>query len=161
MKTRTKVFYGTLFAVLVMTAPLAAQARPFDHGYGQGQGGPGYGWHQSIPQEQREAVWKLMQQHREKMQPIRDKLWTKSRTLDALSANPNVQPKELTALVDEISGLRAQLRDQHKAFADQVKKETGVDMPGAWCGMGGGGPKGHRGYGHRGPGGHHGGSGQW
>lgn len=171
MKTHTKVFYGVVFALLVMATPFAAQARPGGHGYGYGPGGyGGYGgWHQSLPQEQRDAVWKMMQDHRSAVQPLRDQLWTKTRTLDALERNPKVEPKEIKALVEEIGTLRGQLREQHLAFAAKVKQETGVDVPGAWCGMKGGnfgrdrGGYGHRGggyggggYGHGG--GHHGGN---
>jgi len=145
MKTHTKAFYGALFALLVMTVPFAAQARPYDQ-----MGGPGYGWHQSLPPEQRDAVGKLMREHMAAMQPLRDQLWTKSRTLRALENNPKVEPKEIRTLVEEVAGLRGQLRDKHMAFADKVKKETGVDVP-FNCGMRGDGYGRHRGGGY-GPG---------
>lgn len=164
MKKHTTVFYGALLAALVMAMPLAAQARPFGHGSGPGPGGPG-GWCQTLPQEQRDAVWKMMQEHRAKMQPLRDQLWIKSRTLDALSGNSKVDPKDIEKMVNEMAVLRTQLREEHRAFADRVKKETGVDVPGAGCGMGMGGygrhdgDDGYRG-GHYGGGGHHGGAGR-
>ncbi|SBW04689.1 conserved exported hypothetical protein [uncultured delta proteobacterium] len=154
MKKHTKVFYAALLAALVMTMPLAAQARP--GGHGPGPDGPG-GWCQTLPQEQRDAVWKLMQEHRAKMQPIRDQLWIKSRTLDALSGNSKVEPKDIEKMVNEMAALRTQLREEHKAFADRVKKETGVDLPGAGCGMGMGGGYGRHGGGDGPRGGHGGG----
>lgn len=144
-------------AALLMAAPLTAQARP---GEGPGPEGRG-GWYQSIPQEKRDAVQKLILEHREKTQPIRDQLWAKSRTLDALSGNSKVEPKEIRDLVDEMVALRAQLREQHKAFAAQVQQEAGVTVPIGRCGMGYGGHRGHDGlreHGYRGGhGGHHGG----
>lgn len=174
MKTHTKAFYGALFALLVMAVPYAAQARPYDH-----MGGPGGGWHQTLPQEQRDAVSKMMRDHFAAVQPIRDQLWTKSRTLSALENNPKVEPKEIRTLVEEMATLRGQLREQHIAFADKVKKETGVDVP-FNCDMQGGGYGRHRGgyasgygpghggngggygggYGHKG-GNHHGGMNRW
>ncbi len=162
MKKHTKILSGVLAAAFLLAAPLAADARPFGHGYGPCDG-PNGGWYQSIPQDKQDAVAKLMQDHWNKVQPLRDQLWAKSRTLDALSGNPNVQPKDITALVDEITALRGQLRDAHTAFSAKVKAETGVDLPFADCGMGGPGFRGHRGpgyghdgYGHGGDRGHRG-----
>ena len=168
MKTRTKVMCGALFAVLVMTMPLAADARPgghgggYGHGYMQGHGyGGGYGpgWDQSLPQEKRDAVRAMMREHWEKMQPIRDQLWIKSRTLDALEGNPKVEPKEISALVAEMAALKDQLRAEHKTFADRMQKETGLDYPFDSCGMGDGWRGKHRGPGRHG--GHNGGMGHW
>lgn len=139
MKTQSKVFCGALLALLVITVPFAAQGRPFDH-----MGGPGGGWYQNLPPEQRDAVGNLMREHMTAMQPVRDQLWTKSRTLRALENNPKVDPKEIRALVEEIAALRGQMREQHVAFADKVKKETGVNVP-FNCGMNGDGPGRYRG----------------
>lgn len=156
MKTRPRTFYGALFVVLALMVPLAAQARPFDHA-----NGPGCGWRQSLPQEQRDAVNKLMSEHFKAVQPVRDQLWTKSRTLSALENNPTVDPGELRALVEEVAALRVQLRDQHTAFVDKVKKETGVDVPFRCDGRGDGfGRHYGGGYGHRG-GNYHGGMNRW
>ena len=138
MKTRTKVLCGTLFAVLVLASPLAAQARPWGHGpggpgYHSGPGGPGYhsgpGWQQNLTPEKQQALVVLKQQHRDKMQPIMEQIWVKETTLDALSGNPNVNPKELTTLISEISALRTQAYAERKAHSERVKQEIGVDMP--------------------------------
>ena len=126
MKKQTKILYGALFAALLMATPFAAQARPYGPCF---DGNGPERWQQSFPEEKREAVWKLMREHREQIQPLRDRLWAASRTLDALEGNPKVDPKEIRDLVNEMVTLRAQLREQHKAFADKVQKDTGVSIP--------------------------------
>ncbi|MDL2210444.1 periplasmic heavy metal sensor [Desulfovibrio sp. OttesenSCG-928-O18] len=148
-KTTKKALFGTLFAVLVISAPFAAEARPYGHG------GPGYygGGYQAIPPEKQQAFDTLRREHFDKIQPIREQIWAKQTTLDALSANAKTEPKDITNLVNEISALRNQLFAEKKAFADRVKKETGLDLP---YGMGPGGKyyghKERRGYGHGGHG---------
>ena len=154
MKSHSKIIMGTLVAVLVIAAPFAAQARHGGYGYGPGPDGPG-GWHQAIPQEQRDAVYGMMREHRAKVQPLRDELWTKRTMLDALSGNPNADVKEIKSLVEEVGALRGKLRAEHDAFSARVKKDTGIDVPGSWCGKYGDGYGRHRGYGgHGGYGGH-------
>jgi P pilus assembly/Cpx signaling pathway, periplasmic inhibitor/zinc-resistance associated protein len=143
MKRQTKIFYGALVATLLMATPFAAQARPFGPCYDVDR--PGNGSPQSIAPEKREAFWKLMQGHREQTQPLRDRLWTASRTLDALEGNPKVEPKEIRDLVNEMAALRTQLHEQRKAFADKVHKETGIAMPLGHFGMRQGSWRGHRG----------------
>lgn len=163
MKSLSKIIMGTLAAVLVMTAPLAAQARPGGCGYGPG---PGY-WQQSVPEEKRDALYAMMREHQAKVQPLRDELWAKRSLLDALSGNPNADVKEIKALVNEMGAVRAKLRAEQGAFEAQVKKDLGVNAPFDCYGAGGmgygrhrgfGGPGDHGGYG--GYGGYHGG-GRW
>lgn len=160
MKTRTKALYGALFTILVMATPIAASAKPWGHGPGYMNGqGMGHGWYQSIPQEKQQAFSAMMQAHRDKMRPIQEQIWAKQTTLQALSGNPKVDPKDLTSLVNEISSLRNQAYAERKSFADRVQAETGFNMP---YGMGGYGMHGNGmgGYGHRGQrGGHNGGYG--
>lgn len=147
-----------MVAVLVMSAPLAAEARPFGHG-GQHMGyanndGPGMhrgGWFQGLTPEKQQAVSALFEAHRAKTQPIREQLWIKNTTLDALSANPKVEPKEITAMVEEIAKLRSQLNTERKNLAERIEKETGMKAPYATgSGFGGYGHHGGRGGYHKG-----------
>ncbi|CAK7001018.1 MAG: hypothetical protein DELT_00028 [Desulfovibrio sp.] len=158
MKKTTKILLSSMVAVLVMAAPLAAQAGPGGSGrhggphYGQmGGDGPQMmhrgGWFQALAPEKQAAVSALFDEHRTKMEPIREQLWIKRTTLDALSANPNTEPKKIEALVTEMAGLRKQLYTERKALADRVEKETGFRMP---YGKGGGFGYGHRGRHHKG-----------
>lgn len=158
MKISKKVLYGTLLATLVMTAPFAAKAYAWGHGsyggYHNGYGG--YGMNQAIPLEKQQSFASLMRQHQDKMRPLQEQIWTKQTALSALSGNAKVEPKEITALVNELSSLHNQANAENKAFADRVKKETGFDLPyGPYTGMGGMGYQhwgrgGHRGWGHGG-----------
>lgn len=150
MNTRSKVFYSALLAVLIMAAsPFGATAAPYGQRgagcqYGAGMYGPGMygGWAQNAPQEKRELMVKLHQEHQEKMQSIQEQIWTKQTTLDALSGNPKVDPKDLTALISELSTLRSQAMAERKNFTAKVKAETGFEAPYGGPGMGG------YGYGH-------------
>lgn len=136
MKRHAKIVCGTLLAVLVMATPLAAQARPGGPGgprggyaEGCGPGMRGGDWYQALTPEKQQAVSALFEAHRAKVEPIREQLWLKRTTLDALSSNPKVEPQELTALIGEIAKLRQQLFAERKAFAERMEKETGVKMP--------------------------------
>lgn len=152
MKTGTKkTLFGTLLAVLVISAPFAADARPYSHGGPGGPAGHG-GWHQAVPQEKQGAFAALRREHMDKVQPIREQMWVKEKTLDALSVGSKADPKDIVNLVNEISALRTQLFTERKAFADRVKKEIGIDTP-YGMGMspcGGYGYQRQRGYGHGG-----------
>lgn len=131
MKIRSTAFCTGLVALVILAAPFAADARPFGHngpGYHDGQGSH-WSQMQQLPQEKRDQLQAMRLEQRKKMQPIRDQLWAKQTLLDALSRNPKAEPKDITALVDEIAALRSQLRDARIAFADKVKKEIGLDMP--------------------------------
>lgn len=145
MQNRTKIFFGTMVAVLVMAAPLAAEAHPRGHG-GQHAGycddnGPGRhrgAWFQGLTPEKQQAVTALFEAHQAKMQPLREQLWKKNATLEALSGNPKVEPKEITAMVEEIAKLRNQIFTERNEFADRVEKETGIKAPHAMgAGFGG------------------------
>ena len=127
MRAQTKVFYWAFCAVLLLAAPSMAEARP--GGYCFGSNSHGAGWRESVPQEKHEVVWQMMREHRKQTQELRDRLWVASRTLEALEGNSRVEPKEIRDLVDEIGALRAQLREQRKAFVDKVQKDVGVTMP--------------------------------
>lgn len=147
-----------MLAALVVAAPFAVQARPFDHWYGPNRGM----WQQNIPQERQEAFFQALERHQEKMFAIQEQIWTKETTMDALSRNPNTNAKDITALANEISALRNQAFAERKAFSNAVRKDFSIDMPyGPGMGGYGMGGYGHRGgygmggYGHRG--GFHGG----
>lgn len=157
MKISRTVLFGTMLAALIMAAPVIAQARPFEQGYGPHRGG----WQQCVPQEKQQAFRQALEQHRDKMHPIREQIWVKKTTLDALSRNPNTDSKDIVALVNEISALRNQAHTERKAFSEMMRKDFGMDMP---CGPMQGGPRGEYGNcGFRGGfhGGPHGGRGGW
>ena len=144
---------------LAASLPMVASAGPWHNG---GRG-PAV---QALTPEKQAELTTLMDAHMAKMRPVHEQLWQKETTLNALSANPNTQPAQLTALIDEIGALRKQIGDERAALAEQVQKNVGIDtamgpgmgMYGGYCGgYGQGGGYGPRGGGHGG--GHHGGYG--
>jgi hypothetical protein len=171
MRIHRKALYLAIVTALVMAAPLAAHARPgAEKGHGGPHRGPGMeqsssrtcpgammqqGWMHAIPQEKREAVFAVLKEHRAKTQELREQLWVKRTTLEALSGNPKVEPSELVKLVTEMSALRIQLKKERVALAERIEKEFGIQMPsGKGFGMGHG-PKGFKGHGgHGGHGGY-------
>lgn len=153
MKKQSKAIYGALIAFAILAAPFAADARPFGPGSHGGYGMVG----NQLPQEKLEQLYAMRQEHRAAMQPLTEQLWSKQSLLEALSRNPKTDPKELTALVNEISDIRAKINQERDAFAAKAQKETGYAMPCEGYGMRG------PGYGHhdrRGGGYHHGGYGR-
>ena len=152
MKITNKALYGSVLALLVFAAPFAANAGPFGHN------GFGYhgGWQQALPQEKLDMFYTMRNEHREAMRPMMEDLWKKQTTLDALSRNPKVEPKEITALINDISDLRGKMAAQYRNFAERMKQETGMEYPYGGYGMNGFGP-GH--HGRRGGGYHKGGYG--
>ena len=132
MRKHTKAFYGAFFVALLIAAPMMADARTFERGYGCGADvcyGKAPGWFQGMSDDKREALRTLMMEHEEKVQPIRDKYWVKKTTLKALEGNPNVKPVELSTLIEEMASLRMQLREERKAVTARVKQETGLELP--------------------------------
>jgi zinc resistance-associated protein len=155
MKNR-KVLYAALAAALLIAAPAVAEARPYGHGEphremgGCGMAGPGYGRMMPfIPQEKQQALSTLMREHAEKVHALREHLWVKRTTLDALSRNPKTEPKELAGIIAEMTALRDQLYKERQAHWTKLEKDFGISMP-----YGGHqyerGQGGHWGSGHRG-----------
>ena len=161
-----------LVAALVSMISLASTAMAAN-GPGRGPGamaGMGGSEFSALTPEKATAFRALQREFRDKTQPIREQIWVKNTSLQALSANGKSEPQQLLALVTEISALRSQLYTEHTAFAERVKKDIGIDMPmhgGMGMGMGMGMGKGdgmgsgwgHRGGGHGGRGGFGGGGG--
>ncbi len=63
-----------------------------------------------------EKEWRA---HSKAMGAIQDKLMAKTMEYEALLNNNNSDPKAIGAVVDEITKLRGQMRDEYDKFADQ------------------------------------------
>lgn len=109
---------------------------------------------EQLTQEKRDLLKAIMDEHRKDVAPLRDSMWEKRTLLDALSANPNAKPEAITALVKEMSELRAQMQAKRDAVHSRVSKEVGIDLPmGFGMHDGGRGHGRHKGgFGHRGMG---------
>lgn len=111
-----------------------------------------------------EALWK---EHRQKIEPLRERMWAKNMEYDFLVANPNTKPAEVKAVIDEMVALKVQMRAEHDKLAEAAKAK-GLDRPGCpkgWrapgldggCdGRGFGREKGSKGHGMMGSDRHHG-----
>ena len=133
---------GLLFVAPVISAKAAAESAPSAPPAGNEWRGP-RGGHpfMDLSPEKRTALTALAKEHREKTFPIREQLWAKATTLNALQNNPKMDPQQVTALVNEMTALRGKLHTERLAFESKVKKELGIDLPagmGGGMGMGGG-----------------------
>ncbi|MDL2271932.1 periplasmic heavy metal sensor [Desulfovibrio sp. OttesenSCG-928-I05] len=147
MNKSTKIIAACAMAVgLASAMPMLASASPF---YGHRQAAV-----EALTPEKQTAFNAIMKDSFQKMQPLREQLYSKEMTLRALSPNPNTKPEQITALVDEIAALRKQMNAEFEACAARVQKEVGIDASrgfGPGMGMGGMGPR----QGMRGDSGHH------
>ena len=131
-----KILYAAVTVALLIAAPAVAQARPYGHGGshyetgGHGMARPGCErMMPSIPQEKQEAFSAATREHVEKIRSIREQLWVKRTTLDVLSRNPKVEPKELTNIIAEMSSLREQLYKERQAHWAKLEKDFGISVP--------------------------------
>lgn len=67
------------------------------------------------------AIKAMRQEHHQKVDPIRDQLWAKQMEYDALTANPNSQHADIKAVIEEMKGLRAQLRAEKRTFQEAME----------------------------------------
>jgi zinc resistance-associated protein len=150
----------TSIAILAMVAIIAMSTLTFA-GSMRGMGGKGdcRGIMQNqaveqLPQEKKDLLKSILEEHRKDTAPLRNSMWEKRTLLKALSSNPNTTPETITGLVGEMSQLRSQMQAKRDALQGRVSKEVGIDLP---MGMGkhdrhGKGGRGHEGFGQRGMG---------
>lgn len=93
---------------------------------------------QNQNQNQDQAAFRgQWQEHRTSMSAIQDKLWAKSMEYDALIANPNSKQADISAVINEMTALRAQLRTEGDKFRNDMY-DQGFDRDGRGYGYGGG-----------------------
>ncbi len=113
------------------------------------QAGPGFGraYNQLTPEKQA-AADKVIAKHEKKLNDLSEQYWAKRTELDALSASGKAERADIQALVAEMSKIRGQIADEHKALSAELTKETGVEFgqsSGMGPGMGRGGCPGYGG----------------
>lgn len=77
----------------------------------------------AVAQQQNDdpAVYdRAWQEHRQSMAAIQDKMWAKSMEYEALAANPNTKQSEISAVINEMTELRGQMRGEYDKFAAQM-----------------------------------------
>jgi len=145
--TKKNITIAALAAVLVMAMSAVSFAGP---GYGRGcdGSGPGVGYSQLTPEKQA-AVDKIVDSYSKQFTELRDQMWTKRATLEAMVNGGNADEKKIGSLVSDISGLRTKMRDLRDKMSDELEAETGIAgfARGASCpGFGPGGERGEGRY---------------
>ncbi len=96
--------------------------------------------YQDLTPEKRAAVDKLIQDHVAEVTPLREQLQAKHLELNALSANPNAKPDQISRLSGEVAELSSRLNDTAVSFREKMAAETGFEaMPYGGYGRGGAG----------------------
>jgi len=148
----------TSIAILAMVGIIAMSTLTFA-GPMRGMGGKGdcRGFMQNqaveqLPQEKKDLLTSILDEHRKDTAPLRNAMWEKRTLLKALSSNPNTQPEAITGLVGEMSELRTQMQAKRDALQGRVSKEVGIDLPMGMGKHGRHGKGGQGGFGQRGMG---------
>lgn len=134
MKRTTIIAILAIFGIVALsTLTFAGPMRGMGNKGGMG-GSDCSGWNrnpaiQQLPQEKQDQLKGILDEHRKEMTPMRNAMWEKRTLLKALSVNPNTKPETITALVDELSDLRAQAQTRREALQSRVSKEIGIDLP--------------------------------
>jgi zinc resistance-associated protein len=157
--TKKNITITALAAVLVMSMAAFAVAGPYGKGYGRG-GCPGYGAGAAaqLTPEKQAAVDKIIESYTPKFSELRNEMWTKHATLQALVNGGNADEKKIGKLTSELTQLRDQMWDMREKMSAELEKETGIEGFGArgygrgGCSGGGSSWQGCAGYGGQGKG---------
>lgn len=151
----------TMAAMLVLAIAAVAYAGP---GWGRGGcGGQGYGggngvYSQLTPEKQAQ-VDKIYEKYSPRFQEMRDQMWAKHATLQAMVNSGNADEAKIGKLTSEITNLRNDMHDLRVKMGDELEKTTGIaafngrgNCPGFGQGRGHGGYHGgnHNGWHQRG-----------
>jgi zinc resistance-associated protein len=132
MKRTTSIAILAIFGIIALST--LTFAGPMRGMGGKGGAGDCPGWNrnpaiQQLPQEKQDQLKSILDEHRKDTTPTRNAMWEKRTLLKALSGNPNTKPETITALVGELSDLRAQMQTKREALQARVSKEIGIDLP--------------------------------
>lgn len=131
-------FAFAVMAVLLSSSLALAQPGAHDHG---GQAGA-QAQAQALTPEQQAKLDKILADYQKKTFPLSQDMWAKHTELQALSANPNTKPEQISKLVAELKDLRAKQFAAREALNETLKKEGLPAFGAGGCGMMG------RGMGH-------------
>jgi len=135
----------SIIALLAMASlSFAGQGhgRGYGHGYMSGKG-CGYGvmsYYSDLTPEKQAAVDKIVEKHSAKQLELRDKMWAKHATLEAMINAGNADEAKISKLISEMSALRDQMWENRNALRTELEKETGIVMHNRSLGRGGYGP---------------------
>ncbi|MGE4423763.1 MAG: Spy/CpxP family protein refolding chaperone [Pseudodesulfovibrio sp.] len=128
--SKKHITISALAAALVLSMAAFAVAGPgYGHGYAGACGGPGYGpgaaYSQLTPEKQAE-VKAVVDKYEPQFETVRNQIWAKRSTLQAMVNGGQADEKAITKLVTDISSLRNKMGDLRAAMSDELVKATGI-----------------------------------
>ncbi|WP_187170417.1 Spy/CpxP family protein refolding chaperone [Salidesulfovibrio onnuriiensis] len=135
-----------IIPALSIVALLAMAAMSFaGPGYNQGRGGCGYAnggfaFYDNLTPEKQKAVDVIVDKYRTQQQDLRDQLWAKQATLEAMINGGNADEAKITKLIGQMRDIRTKMGANRDAMRAELEKETGIVLPNRGCGRGGFGP---------------------
>ncbi|BDQ37453.1 zinc resistance-associated protein [Pseudodesulfovibrio nedwellii] len=116
-----------LAAVLVLSmAAMAMAGQGYGHGQRAGNGCGGNGVYSQLTPEKQVAVDKIFDKYQPKFTELRDQMWAKHATLQAMVNGGNADEQKITKLTTDMTKLRAQMRDTRDSMRAELEKETGI-----------------------------------
>jgi zinc resistance-associated protein len=145
--TKKNITTSVLAAALILALSSWAIAGP---GYGRGGcGGPGWEGQNPYSQltpEKQAAAKAIFDKYDAQIDTVRDTLWTKHATMEAMINGGKADEKKLGALVSDIRTLRDKMQELRASMHEELAKETGIEPRFGRQGRGGG-PESCPGYG--------------
>lgn len=126
--TKKNITTTVMAAALILALSSWAIAGP---GSGRGGcGGPGWGQtpYAQLSPEKQAAAEAIFAKYDVQIDEVRDALWTKHATMQAMINGGKADEKKLGVLVGEIRVLRDKMRELRASMDDELVKETGI-MP--------------------------------
>ncbi len=100
---------------------------------------------QGLTPEKQELAKTIMQEHKEKVFPLRQELYADNAELEALLSKGDADPAKVKAVNDKIAGANAKIAEEYAAFRQRLFKEVGLRQAPHGMGMMGGGMMGEGG----------------
>lgn len=142
----------SLTLVLAIAFAAIAFAAPIENGPNDPKGSNGPARVELTP-EQQEKAQVVFDKYHDDMVNIREDIWAKQTTLEALTTSGKATKSDIVELVEDISKLRTELQTKRDAFQGELEAATGIKTGGFGRGFGGGRGSGCSGSGGgRGPG---------
>lgn len=120
--TKKNVTITALAAVLILSMAAWAVAGP---GYGRGGCG-GNSMYEQLTPEKQAAVDKIVEKYSGQLSELRNQMWTKHATLQAMVNGGEADEKKIGKLTAELTDLRDKMYDTRKSMSDELVKETGI-----------------------------------
>ena len=127
--SKKNIALSALAAVFVLSmAAFAVAGQGHGRGFG-GCGGPGNGpngLYTQLSPEKQAAVDSIYDKYSPQFTELRNQMWTKRATLQAMVNGGNADEAKIGQLTTDISNLRQKMWDMRDAMSNDLTKETGI-----------------------------------